>query len=266
MTLLDQQSPEEHRQRYDALLARARARPTAQRIEPAPIAAAALRQRENVPGGWYWPMRLARGQRLRVVNTAGSSCVSLMAWSAADPSERLNVADTVKVQWTTRITTGHVLLSDMGRVLLSITADTCGRHDALVGGSTAATNARRYGRPGLRNTRDNLLLAAAKYGLSRRDVSPCFTLFARVGTDDAGHLLWQGAGAPGEAVDLRAEMDLLVVLSNCPHPLDDSPDYAPAAIEALVWDMPSAAADDPCRQAGEEAARAFARTDETTHG
>lgn len=262
MIPLDQQSPDEHRHRYDALLVRARSRPPAPRRAPPPIEPAALRHRETVPGGWYWSVRLPRGRGLRVVNSAGSSCISLMAWNAADPSERLNVADTVKVQWTTRITTGHLLLSDMGRVLMSITADGCGRHDALVGGSTAGSNARRYGRPGLRNTRDNLLLAAAKYGLSRRDVPPCFTLFARIGTDEAGRLLWQGDGMPGEAVDLRAEMDLLVVLSNCPHPLDDAPEYAPEPIEALVHDMPRARPDDHCRK-GEEAARAFARTDET---
>src|ERR1700761_9328163 len=89
--------------------------------------------RETIPGGWYWTTLLRRGEALRISQPEGPSAVALLAWNAHDPSERLNHADTVKVQWTATLGKGRVLLSDMGRLLLSITEDSCGAHDALAG-------------------------------------------------------------------------------------------------------------------------------------
>jgi urea carboxylase-associated protein 2 len=214
-------------------------------------------QREVIPGGWYWSAVVPRGCTLRVVNTAGSSSVAVLLWNAHEPAERFNAADTVKVQWTVRVGAGHLLLSDMGRVLASITANTGGQHDMLVGSSTPMSNDRRYGAQPHRNTRDNFLLAAGKHGLDRRDIPPCLTLFSDVRLDDTGRFAWHGTGPVGGAVDLRAEMDLVVALSNCPHPLNPSPTYAPQSIEAIVWDSGSFADDDFCRTAGPEAIRVF---------
>ncbi len=200
---------------------------------------------------------MLRGQSLRVVNLAGSSSVSMVLWNAHETSERFNAADTVKVQWTVRVGAGFLLLSDMGRAMASITGDSGGRHDMLAGGSTRASNARRYGPGAHRNTRDNFLLAAGKHGLDRRDIPPCLTLFADVRTDHAEQLGWHGTGQAGGAVDLRAEMDVLVVLSNCPHPLDPSPVYAPQPIDAIIWTSGPVAEDDLCRTGSPEALRAF---------
>ena len=276
MVSLDQQTPAQHRQRYFEL--KAQARETAQ-ARPAGRAAVAQPEldtgrvihRETIPGGWYWTTRLERGQALRIVNTHGTPGVSALFWNADDTAERYNQGDTVKLQWTALLTAGHVLFSDMGRVLVSIIADSSGHHDALVGGSTPGSNQRKYGdaalRSTLRNTADNFRLAAGKHGMSRRDVPPCITFFAGLRADEAGRLHWQaGAAKPGDAVDLRAEMNVLVALSNCPHPLSPGSTFDPAPVEAVVWQAPPPAADDVCRHFGEEAGRGFENTDALFRG
>ncbi|MBC7101822.1 MAG: DUF1989 domain-containing protein [Parvibaculum sp.] len=216
-----------------------------------------IRSRETVPGGWAHALPLARGETLRVVNTQGTPGVSLVFYNAKDRSERFNAGDTVKIQWNARLSRGRVLFSDMGRVLASITDDTYGRNDALTGGSSRTTNAARYGDASLRNTRDNFILLASKHGLDKRDIPPCLTLFAPVGVDGAGRFRWEGEGAaPGGYVDLRAELDLLVFVSNAPHPLAPG-FYEPKDIGLLVWKSPPPEAGDFCRTATEEAIRGF---------
>lgn len=265
MIALDQLSPEQHRQRYERLRAQAQERSARPATLPCTdIAAGQVLHREVVPGGWYWSAVVRRGRTMRVVG-AGSS-VSALLWNAHDPSERFNAADTVKVQWTVRVCAGHVLLSDMGRVMASIIGDEHGRHDMLVGGSTRASNARRYGHDGRRNTRDNFLLAAGKHGLDRRDVPPCLSLFADVRADGDGRLAWHGSAPAGRAVDLRLEMDVIVALSNCPHPLDPAPAYAPQPVEAIIYTSAPASADDTCRSSSPEAVRAFENTAVPFHG
>lgn len=248
---LDRQTPEQHRRRYEALrsLASGRAAHPPQSEVPT-IADADVRRRETVPGGWYWSAVVRRGQMLRVHSPAGGASVALALWNARDTSERLNAPDTMKLQWTVRVGAGQLLLSDMGRVLAAVTADSHGRHDLLLGGGTAD-------RPG-RTTRDNLRLAAAKHGLDRRDIPPCLTLFADVRAGADGTFAWHGTGLPGSAIDLRAEMDLLVALSNTPHPL--GPDTVPPPVDAVIWNAGAVSADDPCRSAGPEARRAYENT------
>jgi uncharacterized protein YcgI (DUF1989 family) len=153
----------------------------------------------------------------------------------------------------------------MGRVLMSITADTARHHDALVGVSSAATNAAKYGSGGYndhRNSRDNFLLAAGKLGLSPRDIVGAINFFAGIRTANDGSFEWiDQASKPGAYVDLRAEMNVLAVFSNCPHPLDPSPIYAPQPVEAVLWRSPPPTAQDYCRTATEEAVRGFENTD-----
>ena len=214
--------------------------------------------REVIPGGWYWTTRLKAGEALRIALMDGPASVSLIAWNAVDTSERLNYADTVKIQWTAALGKGRVLFSDMGRVMFSLIEDTTGAHDALAGGSTRASNRARYGNKVLRNTRDNFILTAGKLGLDRRDIPPCITFFAPVRTAAEGKLVWgEDTRQAGDFVDLRAEMDLILALSNCPHPLDPAPAYAPSAVEAIRFTAPPAGPDDLCRTATAEAARGF---------
>lgn len=252
----------DNRRRYEEL--KAAGSSAAPRVLPPPTPRDAalhpppnLRRSETIPGGWYWTARLAHDEALRLVNVAGNPGVSLFAWNAHEPSERYNSADTVKVQWTSEMRKGRVLLSDMGRVLFSIIEDSCCAHDAIVGGSTPASNQRKYGDAGLRSTRENFILAAGKLGLGVRDIAPAVTFFAPVAIED-GRAVWRdGVVQKGDFVDLRAELDILVVVSNCPHPLAPDTDFAPGPIEAIIFRPPPPGEDDLCRTATAEAARAF---------
>ncbi len=234
--------------------------PTA--LDGAPISPEAVIHRERVPGGWYTTLRLRRGEALRIVDDAGRASVSLLAWREEDTSERINCADTVKVQWSAAISKGRVIFSDMGRVMFSLIEDTSGAHDLLVGGSTPASTLAASGET-TRNTRDNFLAAASKIGLDVRDIPPCITFFAPVSLDAGGRFAWKEARKrPGDFVDLRAEMNLIVVASNCAHPLDPAGHAASSQPVTLIRHrVPPATQDDLCRTASPEAARAFAFTD-----
>lgn len=213
--------------------------------------------REIIPGGWYWSTRLRKEEVLRISLSHGFSSIALIAWNAADTSERINLPDTIKVQWTTGLSKGRVIFSDMGRVMFSITEDSSGAHDCLVGGSNAGSNA-RYDGSHLRDTRDNFIKLAMKLGLDRRDIPAALTLFAPVRVDVEGRFFWNPALLNGEDyVELRAEMDMVVGFSNCPHPLDPNPDYAPSPVTITRLAAAPVAADDLCRIATAEAVRGF---------
>lgn len=226
---------------------------------PAPaIAADSIIHTEHLPGGWYWSTLLRKGEAIRVSRREGGGAVALVAWNASEPGERLNLPDTVKVQWTTALGKGRVIFSDMGRVMFSVIEDSCCAHDALAGGSTALTNARKYPGATTRNTRDNLVLLAGKLGLDRRDIPAALSLFAPVRLDEEGRFQWKPELLNGsDYVDLRAEMDLTVGFSNCPHPLDPGRAYAPLGTDITRFRAPPAAADDLCRTATAEAVRGF---------
>jgi urea carboxylase-associated protein 2 len=250
---------EQYRARYDALRATAQGT-TSKALPPLssralPLPADAVLHTETIPGGWYWSTKVHRGESLRIANPGGTATVAMVAWSVADPSERLNTADTIKLQWSAALRKGRLLLTDMGRIAFSIVEDSCGAHDTIVGPTTAASGAAR-------NTRDNFLAAAAKLGLSRRDIPACVSFFAPVGVDGSGRFVWHAdRRQPGDFVDLRAEMDLWVVLSNAGHPLDPAATSTGAAVEVTTFQSPPPAADDACRQAGVEARRAFEYTE-----
>jgi uncharacterized protein len=260
------EAAEANRRRYEELRAAGQEltpkglpEPTA--IDGAPISPDDIVSHELVPAGWYATLRLRRGEALRIVDDSGHSSVSLIAWREEDCSERINCADTVKVQWSAAISKGRVILSDMGRVMLSLIEDTSGAHDLLVGGSTPASTLATFGSV-TRNTQENLLAAAAKVGLDVRDIPPCVTFFAPVSTDEAGRLVWNGSRKrPGDFVDLRAEMNLIAVASNCAHPLDPARPAASGSVTLIKHRVRPAAADDPCRTASPEAVRAFMFTD-----
>lgn len=223
------------------------------RPAPTPDAARVLMQ-ELVPSGWYSTLRLQAGEVLRLQMGGLGSSVSLACWSALDTTERLNLPDTVKMQWTTELRKGRVLFSDMGRVMLSLIEDSSGAHDVLTGGSPGGST------PGIRNCRDNMLLAAAKLGLDRRDMPALLNLFAPVRVDAAGTLLWRPAMLAGDDwVELRAEMPLLIALSNTSHPLDPFEGDRPAVTVTRLAAVP-VPADDLCRTASAEAIRGFENT------
>jgi len=217
---------------------------------------------ETIGAGGYASRVLARGARLRLTDLEGDACIALLVYNADGPSERLNVADTMKVQWNAYLRAGGLLLSDMGRVLMSITEDSCGGHDAICGCSNERFNARKYGagsNHGLwPNARDRFLIALAKHGLGRKDVMPNINLFksVRVEADGATTLVNPGS-APGCHVEFRAEMNVLLVLANTPHVLDDRRTYTVTPVRATAWRGEPTAEDDPIRTATPEGLRAF---------
>jgi uncharacterized protein len=217
---------------------------------------------ETVAPGGYATRRIARGTRLRLIDVKGDACASLNIYNAEMPTERLNFADTVKVQWNAYLGAGKLLLSDMGRVLMSIEADDAGTHDCFSGTSNAATNAAKYGEGrnsgACPNGRDRFLLGAAKHGLGRRDVHPCVTLFKGTRIEDDGTITpLVGPYAPGRSVILRAEMDVIVVVINVPHVLDPRPEYSITPLRLTAWRGPVTTESDPIRNATPEGQRAF---------
>ena len=225
---------------------------------------------EALRGGQAWSRRLRRHQRLRLTDLEGRACVSALFYNARNPLERYNMADTLKAQFTFFITAGRVLYSDMGRVLCSIVEDGCGWHDTISGTGDGDASRHRFGEGRYqtlrndfhRNARDNLLVELGKPGLGKRDVVANVNFFVRLSVDEAGNLRWIGGNSrPGAAVELRFEMDTLVVLSNTPHPLDPNPSYSPKPVGLFVSDGSPAGEADPCRLSRPENARGFALTE-----
>lgn len=229
---------------------------------PPGVAARDLLWVETLAAGGYAAKRLNRGARMQMTDVGGDACAAMLIFSAERPVERLNVADTLKVQWNAYLGQGRLLLSDMGKVLASVLEDTAQTHDAFCGASNEASNARRYG-DGFNwgdhpNARDRFMLALAKFGLGRKDIHPCINWFkgVKVGEDGATHLE-VGPFTPGRQVTLRAEMDLIVVLTNCPHVLDPRPAYSATPLQVTAWRGAPTPADDPIRLATPEGLRAF---------
>ena len=221
-------------------------------------------------GGQAWSRRLARHQRLRLRDVEGRACVSALFYNARDPIERYNMPDTLKAQFTAFLTAGRVLYSDMGRILCSIVADDCGWHDTISGIGGADASRARFGEGSYqalrndfhRNGRDNLLVELGKHGLGKRDVVSNVNFFVGVTVDETGALAWRpGNSRPGASVELRFEMDTLVVLSNTPHPLDPGSTYQPPPVELSIGTGPRAAEDDRCRLSRPENGRGFQLTE-----
>lgn len=182
---------------------------------PSGVAAADVVWDETIAPGGYASRRLSRGARLRLTDLRGDAAVSLLVFNAEQPVERLNIADTLKVQWNGYLGQGRLLLSDMGRVLASLVEDTAGAHDAFCGASNQASNTRKYG-DGFNhgdhpNARDRFSLGVAKFGLGRKDIHPCLNLFKEVRIGQGGETVVDvGPYPPGHFVTLRAEMALIV--------------------------------------------------------
>lgn len=228
-----------------------------------------IRFEELLPGGWNFSHILKRGTALRLTDLEGGANVSALLYNAHNTHERYNMSDTLKAQFISRIGLGNACHSDMGRVLVSVIGDSCGWHDTISGVSNAATNLRNYGernyqeaRNGFyRNGYDSLLVELAKYGMGKRDMTATVNFFTKVAADDAGNLSYVCGNSPaGSYVDLQAEMDTLVVLCSCPHPLDPKAEYAPGPVKLTVWDSGVTPEENPCRSFCPQNERSFINT------
>ena len=236
---------------------------------PPGVDAAAVLWDETIGAGGYASRALPRGTHVRLVDVAGDTCAGLLLHRADHPAERLNVADTVKLQWQAYPGLGYLLLSDMGRVLATMVEDTCGVHDTFCGTSNRLDNEARYGDGAAHGStppgRDRFVVALAKHGLTERDVAPNVNLFTGVRIEPDGAVaLRAGRSHPGAQVVLRAEQDLIVTVVAVPHRLDPRPAYIAGPVRITAWRGAPAGPADPHRTATPEAARAFENTDEET--
>ena len=202
---------------------------------------------EIVPAGEPWMGLVREGQHLRIVNLEGNQAVGALFYSAGTFEERYSASDTVRAQGNLYLTTGTRLISNEGNPMLQIVADTCGRHDTLGGACSAESNTVRYAleKRHMHSCRDNFLLALARAdcGLGKRDLSGNINFFMNVPVTPGGQLsLADGISAAGRYVEMRAEMDVIVLISNCPQLNNPCNAYNPTPVRLMVWDAPEAQA------------------------
>jgi uncharacterized protein len=221
---------------------------------------------ERIDGGKHWSFVLRRGTLLRFVDLEGGANVGMLFYNPLNPLERYNAPDTLKCQHTFRLTRGHCLYSDMGRIFCSIVDDSVGWHDTVCGSSTKAIVQSRWGlrtyqehrNDWTQNGHDSFLVEAGKYGLGRRDLAANVNWFSKVAADDDGTLVFHtGHSQAGDHVDLRFEMDTLVLFHTCPHPLDPSAAYPRRPIAYRIAAAAPVAEDDACRTSCTENGRGF---------
>ncbi|MDF3022545.1 MAG: urea carboxylase-associated protein 2 [Steroidobacteraceae bacterium] len=229
-----------------------------------------MRWEEEILGGSHWSGVLRRGSQLRLIARGADANLAALFYNREQPLERYNMADTLKAQHTAHLTTGCVCYSDMGRILCSITADTCGWHDPLCGLTDDETIAAQYGATSFqvqRNARfvsgrQAMLVELGKYGLGERDLVANINFFSKLLVDENGAMsLATGHSRAGDYVDLRFEMDTLVLLHAGPHPLGTGSTYAPPGIGLQMSPAPAVAADDACRIRCPENTRGFINTE-----
>jgi uncharacterized protein len=231
---------------------------------PPDVATATLTWAETVAGGNYTHKVVACGTRIRLTDVTADACAHVLLYNALEPWERLNVADTVKIPWQAYLTTGHPLLSGDGRVLATIVSDDSGQHDALCGTSAAAANQAKYGDSAPQGPspsgRELFTLAAAKHGLTPRDLPPSISFFKGVTVNADGGLTFTGSAGPGKEVELLAELPLIILIANVPHPADPSPAYTCGPLRVHAWRSAPTAPEDPRLDASPEARRAYLNT------
>ncbi len=194
---------------------------------------------QMVAAGAPWSRVLREGQTLRIVDLEGQQAVDALFYAAADPAERYSMQDTLLGLGQPYIGRGARLLSNEGRPMVTVAADTCGRHDTMAGCCSCESNAVRFGHPTryLHACRENFILELGRHGMTKRDIVPNVNFFMNVPIAADGELaVVDGISAPGGSVDLRAEMDVLVVLSNCPQLNNPCNGFTPSPIRVLVWD------------------------------
>lgn len=225
---------------------------------------------EHLFNGAHWSGIVRRGTTLRLIDVEGGANIAATFFNGEQPLERYNAADTLKAQHTVGLHKGIACYSDMGRVLCSITEDTCGWHDTLCGVSNAERVRTQYGATSFqkernkyyKNGEDSMLIELGKHGLGRRDLSSTVNFFSKVTVNEAGELQFHaGNSKPGDFVDLRFEMHALVVLSTCQHVLDPEPHYRPREVRLVAWRSGPAPRTDLCRNYCPENQRGFYNTE-----
>jgi urea carboxylase-associated protein 1 len=195
-----------------------------------------------IPAGDYWIDTVKTGQTLRIVDVEGNQAADTLFFNAADVAERYSAVDTIREQRNLYLSCGSNLLSTSGNLMAQIVADTVGRHDTLGGACAAESNTVRYAldKRTMHACRDSYLLAVARHdqlGLGKRDLSHNINFFMNVPvTTDGGLTFADGLSGPGQYVELRAAMDVIALISNCPQLNNPCNAYNPTPLEVLIWD------------------------------
>ena len=198
--------------------------------------------RQVFGAGDYWIDTVKAGQILRIVDVEGNQAADTLFFNAADVAERYSAVDTIRGQGNVYLSCGSRLLSTAGNLMAQIVADTVGRHDTLGGACAAESNTVRYAldKRTMHACRDSYLLAVAHHdrlGLGKRDLSHNINFFMNVPvTTDGGLTFADGLSGPGQYVELRAAMDIIVLISNCPQLNNPCNAYNPTPLEVLIWD------------------------------
>ncbi|QQP93073.1 urea carboxylase-associated family protein (plasmid) [Skermanella sp. TT6] len=198
--------------------------------------------RRTVPAGDYWIHVVKAGQVFRIVDLEGNQAADTLFYNAADPAERYSAVDTIREQRNVYLGVGTRLMSTAGNPMLEIVADTVGRHDTLGGACSTESNTVRYAleKKCMHACRDSYLLAVAEheeFGLTKRDITHNINFFMNVPVTPEGGLTFaDGLSGPGQYVEMRACMDVIVLISNCPQLNNPCNAYDPTPIEVVVWD------------------------------
>lgn len=217
-----------------------------------------------------WSMRIPRHRLVRLAALDAGANVSALFYNALQPLDRLNLPDTLKALHTAKLTRGHILMTDMGNALVSITADSLGWHDPLGGHINAAQVAAKFGvhnyqqyrNDCYRNAHDNFLVELSKHGLGLADIVANVNFFSKIVVGNDGRMQRiPDHCPPGAGVDLRTEMDVLVILANCPHPLTPAGDYPRARVRIEIFPCDPPGPDDYCRNFRPECGRTLALTE-----
>jgi len=198
-------------------------------------------RRETVLAGDYYMQPITSGEVIRIHDTEGNQAADTLFYSLADPSERYSAADTIREQNNLYLSAGSLLMSNRVNPMLEVVADTCGRHDTLGGACATESNTVRYAleKMTMHACRDSWMLAIAEnehYGIDKRDIAHNINFFMNVPiTPDGGLTFEDGISAPGKYVELKALMDVIVLISNCPQLNNPCNGYNPTPIDVLVW-------------------------------
>jgi urea carboxylase-associated protein 1 len=190
---------------------------------------------EIVPARMPWNGVVKKGQHLTIVDREGRQAVDFLCYNANDTGERFHAPNTIKAAGSISLTSGHTLYSDVAQPLLTIVEDTYGSHDTIGGACSAPSNLMLYGVKDCPGCRENFLTALAAHGMDRRDIVPNVNFFMRVPVERSGSAaIARGDSLPGAYVKLRAEMDVLAVISNCPQINNPCNDYNPTSIRVVI--------------------------------
>jgi len=198
--------------------------------------------RHVIPAGDFWVHEIKQGQSLRILDLEGNQAADTLFYDAKDFENRYSASDTIQRQAALYLTTGTKLISSQGDELLTITADTCGRHDTLGGACSRESNTMRYAhdKEHMHACRDSFICGIQHWGpdLGKRDITCNINFFMNVPVTPAGQLTFEdGISAPGRYVELVAERDVICLISNCPQLNNPCNGYHPTPVEVIIWDQ-----------------------------